>query len=179
MRTQAKMYATTAHKDQTRKLTNEPYISHPIRVAKILEENGASEELICAGYLHDVIEDTNMTIEQIEAVFGKRVRDLVLAHTEDKSLPWKDRKETTIEQIKRGSRDIKWLIVADKLDNLLDIEEAYKHMGEAIWEQFNAGKSEQYWYFSSIAQYMFDELEEKDIPPFFYTYERLVKNVFK
>src|SRR5699024_366724 len=99
----AKMFATMAHKNQRRKLTNEPYISHPIRVAKQLEKFQGPEELICAGYLHDVVEDTSIQLTDIEKHFGARVAKLVSAHTEDKSKSWKERKKQTIETVKTGS----------------------------------------------------------------------------
>lgn len=178
MKIKAKMFATMAHKNQLRKLSKKPYISHPIRVAKYLEDNGAPEELICAGYLHDVVEDSTFTLDQVEHYFGKRVSHIVAAHTEDKTKSWKERKTETIKQVKEGSKDIKWLIVADKLDNLKDIQEQSNELKTSIWDHFNAGKDDQAWYFTSIAQYMYDNLKEEDIPPFFHTYEQVVKDVF-
>src|SRR5699024_12152702 len=81
----AKLFAEKAHDGQLRKNGNVPYITHPIRVAEKLKLVGASEELICAGYLHDTVEDTSVEIVDIQKTFGTRVADLVAAHTEDKS----------------------------------------------------------------------------------------------
>lgn len=178
MKIKAKMFATMAHKNQRRKLTDESYISHPIRVAKLLEKHSVHEELVCAGYLHDVVEDTCFTIEDIEEHFGKRIAGLIAAHTEDKSKSWRERKQATIETMKMCEKDVKWLIVADKLDNLLDVQETYEKLGEEMWDYFNAGKAEQQWYNESIAAYMYDGLADDDIPDFFKLYEETIKHVF-
>lgn len=178
MKMKAKMFATMAHKNQRRKLTNEPYISHPIRVAKQLEKCQLPEELICAGYLHDVVEDTPINMEDIEQHFGKRVANIVAAHTEDKSKSWKERKQETIEAVKAGSKEVKYLIVADKLDNLLDVQALQSSMGDDVWKEFRANKEEQQWYNEAIVEHMYEGLEEKDIPAFFHTYEHVVQEVF-
>src|SRR5690625_4817194 len=80
MKQQAKSFAEKAHKGQRRKNANIPYITHPIRVAERLESIHASDELICAAYLHDVVEDTPFEIEDIEQPFGPRVATSLL-HT--------------------------------------------------------------------------------------------------
>ena len=129
----AKEFATMAHRGQRRKTSNLPYITHPIRVAKILEEAGCSDEVICAGYLHDVVEDTCYTIKDIEAHFGEQIASIVQAHTEDKSLTWQERKQHTISLVKSANKEIKQLIVADKLDNLLSIEEDLNTYGDVVW----------------------------------------------
>lgn len=92
-RDNAKAFASKAHQGQARKNSNEPYITHPVRVAERLEKEGCSDDLISAGYLHDVVEDTNVSIEDIERQFGKEIADLVASHTEDKSKSWWDRKK--------------------------------------------------------------------------------------
>ncbi|MDY0395286.1 HD domain-containing protein [Virgibacillus halophilus] len=74
MKEKAKAFAIKAHEGQQRKTSNEPYITHPIRVAERLEKNHFSEALISAGYLHDVVEDTPYEMEDIERNFGKRVK---------------------------------------------------------------------------------------------------------
>lgn len=178
MKMKARMFATMAHKNQRRKLTNDPYISHPIRVAKQLERHSVHEELVCAGYLHDVVEDTSYTIEDIEEHFGERVAKLVAAHTEDKTKSWQERKQATIDMMKTCEKDMKMLIVADKLDNLLDLQENYEHVGESIWDSFNAGKAQQQWYNESIAEHMYEGFTDEEIPEFFKLYEETIKEVF-
>ncbi|MCP3029401.1 HD domain-containing protein [Halobacillus sp. A5] len=175
----AQKFAEVAHKGQKRKSSDEDYINHPIRVARILKDAGGSESLICACLLHDVVEDTAYELEDIEREFGGEVRNIVAAHTEDKSKPWDERKAHTIEVVKTGSLDVKSLIVADKLDNLLSIEESYHQIGNAVWNYFNSGCKKQKWYYQSVAAHMHSGIIEKDTPSFFTSYAQAVERFFK
>lgn len=178
MKQQAKTFAEHAHKGQRRKNANIPYITHPIRVAERLESIHASDELICAAYLHDVVEDTPFEIEDIEQQFGPRVAHLVAAHTEDKSKSWQERKQHTIDIMKDAEKEVKYLIVADRLDNLLDLEKDLQQLGEQAWDIFNAPYEKQKWYNESIAKNMYVGLAEQDIPPFFEDFEQAIQRVF-
>lgn len=178
MKQQAKEFAENAHKGQRRKNTNVPYITHPIRVAKRLESIQASDELICAAYLHDVVEDTPVEIEDIEHQFGPRIAYLVAAHTEDKSKSWQERKQHTIDTIKHAEKEVKYLIVADRLDNLLDLEKDLQKMGKHVWENFNAPYDKQKWYNESIAKNMYVGLNKEDVPPFFSDFEQAIRRIF-
>lgn len=175
---EAKNYAEKAHQGQMRKNSDLAYITHPIRVAERLKSEGLSDEVICAGYLHDVVEDTPCEIEDIEAVFGSRVAALVSAHTEDKSKSWQERKQHTIDTIQDAEKDVKYLIVADKLDNLLGLEQDLISQGEAVWNHFNAGRQKQRWYNQAIATNMYVGLDSANIPDFFLEYEEAIKRVF-
>ncbi|MDB2315472.1 HD domain-containing protein [bacterium] len=73
----AKLFATKAHEGQVRKYTGEPYIIHPIEVSEIVERYNGSKEMIAAALLHDVVEDTDVTIEEIRNEFGNSVAMLV------------------------------------------------------------------------------------------------------
>ncbi|WP_197046662.1 HD domain-containing protein [Oceanobacillus salinisoli] len=174
----AKKFAAKAHEGQTRKNSDDPYITHPIRVAERLQAEGFSEKLICAGFLHDVVEDTPFDLEDIKREFGSEVARLVAAHTEEKSRSWQERKQHTIDTIKDGDKEIKYLIVADKLDNLLGVEIDLKEQGDTIWKNFNAGFKKQKWYNESIAKYMYTGLKEDEIPNYFREFEEAVKRVF-
>ncbi|GGA84759.1 HD domain-containing protein [Ornithinibacillus halotolerans] len=178
MKEKAKEFATHAHKGQKRKNSDADYITHPIRVAQRLESEGFSDELVCAGYLHDVVEDTIYEIEDIEKHFGKKVAQLVAAHTEDKSKSWKERKQHTIDVIKNGVKEVKYLIVADKLDNLLGLEKDLNTLGSVVWNNFNAGIADQKWYNESIVRYMRTGLSSEEIPNYFNEYEQAVSRVF-
>lgn len=178
MKQQAKNFATKAHKGQQRKNAQIPYITHPIRVAERLESIQASDELICAAYLHDVVEDTPYEIEDIEHQFGPRVADLVAAHTEDKSKSWQERKQHTIDIIKSAEIEVKYLIVADRLDNLLDLEKDLQQIGKHVWGNFNAPYEKQKWYNKMIAKNMYVGLEKEDIPEFFNEFEQTILRVF-
>ncbi|TGB02005.1 HD domain-containing protein [Halobacillus salinus] len=172
----AKQYATEAHRGQKRKGSDEDYVRHPIRVAKTLQEAGFNEATVCAGYLHDVVEDTDITLDDIEQEFGKEVAVIVAAHTEDKEKSWQERKQHTITVVKESSLDIKALIVADKLDNLQSISEGLSTQGDELWRLFNAGYEHQKWYYQSVAQAMGEGLKSE--PAFFRAYSRLVHLTF-
>ncbi|RKQ33186.1 HD domain-containing protein [Oceanobacillus halophilus] len=178
MKNKALMFATKAHEGQTRKNSDTPYITHPIRVAKRLEMESYSDELISAGYLHDVVEDTPYNIADIEKEFGTRVANIVAAHTEDKSKSWKERKQHTIDTLKSAEKEVRYLIIADKLDNLLGLEQDLNEQGDAIWENFNAGFEKQKWYHQAIVKNMYLGLEEDEIPCYFQEFEKAVNRVF-
>lgn len=82
----ARQMMIEAHSGQVRKITGEPYFSHPLNVARILRRAGFREEVVVAGLLHDAVEDTEMTDADIRATFGDEVADLVASHTENKTL---------------------------------------------------------------------------------------------
>ena len=178
MKQQARDFAENAHKGQYRKNAHIPYITHPIRVAARLESIDASDELICAAYLHDVVEDTPYEMEDIEKQFGARVAVLVAAHTEDKSKTWQERKQHTIDTIRDAEKEVKYLIVADRLDNLLDLEKDLQQIGEHIWGNFNAPYEKQLWYNESIAKHMYTGLAKEEIPTFFNEFEQAILRVF-
>ncbi len=175
----AKQFAEKAHEGQKRKNSNAAYIIHPIQVADTLKSAGCREEVICAGYLHDVVEDTKYELTDIEREFTKTVRDLVAAHTEDKSKPWQVRKQHTVDTVRTGSLEVKCLIVADKLDNLLSLEKDFERDGEALWQHFNAGYSLQKWYNESIAEHMTTGIPNDEIPAFFLLYQKAVERFFR
>ncbi|MFG6113814.1 HD domain-containing protein [Halobacillus sp. MO56] len=174
----AKLFAEKAHEGQQRKGTGKPYIVHPIQVAETLHQAGCSIEVVCAGYLHDVVEDTDYDISDIENEFGKEVSRLVASHTEDKSKTWKERKQHTIDTVKTGSKNVKYLIIADKLDNLLSTEQELEKHGDKVWNNFNAGYEKQKWYYESVANHMYDGFLKAETPDFFKKYEKAVARVF-
>ncbi|WP_239256185.1 HD domain-containing protein [Listeria ilorinensis] len=175
----AKAYAQTAHEGQKRKITGEIYFSHPLNVARILRQAGFSEDVVIAGLLHDVVEDTLVTANEIEQEFGSHVAALVLSHTEDKTLSWEERKAHTIETVRTGNLEEKALIVADKYDNLSSIRYAMSSEGSAVWQHFNRGYDLQEWYYTSVAKVMLYGLDPREIPAYFDAYERMVRTVFK
>lgn len=179
MKNRAKRFAEKAHEGQFRKTGNIPYITHPIRVAAILEQAGASEELVCAAFLHDVVEDTPIGFAEIEKEFGKRVTDLVKSHTEDKSKTWKERKQHTINTLKTAELEVKLLIIADRLDNLLSLEKDLKKVGPSIWDVFNAGYEDQKWYNEELLKYMDTGIKEHERPAFFDDFAEIVHRIFK
>lgn len=157
---EAIMFAVAAHDGMRRKKSETPYILHPMEAAVIVSTMTDDQNLIAAAALHDVVEDAGITIEEVEAKFGKRVRELVASETEDKraDLPpastWRIRKEESLNVLK-NTDDIAVLIVwiGDKLSNIRAIYRDFKVEGNAMWQRFNQNNvEEQAWYYRSIAK---------------------------
>lgn len=118
-------FAAIKHRDQRRKDSKEtPYINHPIGVAYILTSEGNVTDLdvVIAAILHDTVEDTDTSFDEIENEFGSKIRDIVAEVTDDKSLPKMERKRLQIEHALTASREAKLVKLADKLYNLRDLQ---------------------------------------------------------
>lgn len=147
----AKEFAIKAHEGQFRKLSGNPVILHPIMVGEILESFGFDEEIITAGYLHDTVEDTSITIEDIENNFGSRVAKLVSYATEpDQSLSWEERKQHTINVVKTNSIEDIAVILADKISNIECLVEELQLQGLSVFNVFKRGAESQLWYFEGV-----------------------------
>ena len=160
----AEAFAEAAHEGQMRKgPSNAPYITHPLAVADILKVHGATTEAILGGLLHDVVEDTDITLEEIADGFGKGVATLVDYVTEpDHDIrPWKQRKKDYLARIANAPYDAVLIASADKLHNLRDTLRDYKLHGNEIWSMFNSQKDVQFWYYKSLVEIF----EKRDIPP--------------
>jgi len=122
--TKATRFAADKHRGQTRKdADNTPYINHPVAVAHLLSDYAGIEDVhvIVAALLHDTVEDTDATVDEIEQEFGREVRDIVIEVTDDKSLPSAKRKQLQIEHAARLSQAARLVKLADKICNLQDI----------------------------------------------------------
>lgn len=143
--------AAKAHEKQYRKGSDIPYVTHPIAVGMILMKAGYSDELVAAGILHDTVEDTDLTLEDIEHLFGKSIAGIVKGCSEpDKSLTWEQRKEHTIEYLKTAPEKIRVVACADKLHNIQSIASDIEQFGDHIWEKFKRGKEQQEWYYTNV-----------------------------
>jgi len=117
-------FAAQKHRNQRRKdQAASPYINHPIDVANILwNEAGVTNELvITAAILHDTVEDTQTTFEELEYYFGEKIRDIVAEVTDDKLLPKDKRKQLQIDHSSQLSQNAKLVKLADKISNLRDV----------------------------------------------------------
>ena len=153
-------FAVKAHDGMRRKKSEAPYILHPMEAAVIVGTMTDDQNLIAAAVLHDVVEDADINIEEIEEKFGRRVRELVASETEDKraDLPpadtWRVRKEETLAVLK-NTRDVAVLMVwlGDKLANMRAIYRDWKVEGDAMWQKFNQKDvGEQAWYYRTIVR---------------------------
>lgn len=143
-------FAAVKHKDQKRKGSQTPYIVHPVEVMLFLTECGCSFECVAAGVLHDTLEDTETTREELVAEFGVHIADLVAAESEDKSKSWQERKQATIDGLKTASEETKMICLADKLSNLQSMVYDYATVGEKLWTFFHADRERSAWYYRGI-----------------------------
>jgi (p)ppGpp synthase/HD superfamily hydrolase len=144
-------FADEAHSGQFRKGSRVPYLIHPLSVARILLDHGCSDELAVAGLLHDTVEDTEVTVEEIRTVFGPAVARLVEFATEpDHVWTWERRKEHTLEILSSGDPQGLLLSIADKLDNIRSIRQDLELFGEGAWDRFKRPRAKQRWYYESL-----------------------------
>lgn len=173
---QALALASHLHRDQLRKGSGLPYLSHLLSVAALVIESGGDEDEAIAGLLHDALEDCadQISADGLEKSFGPRVRRLVEACTDTppgfsggKKPPWRDRKLGYMARL--GSGEIPWRVsLADKLHNARSILRDHRAVGDEVWERFSASKEETLWYYRSLTEayrsagadgYMLEELE--------------------
>lgn len=139
-----------AHEHQHRKLDNDKYAAHPIEVGILLAKYGFSDEVICAGILHDTVEDTSVTLQMLRDQFGDTIANYVSYCSEsDKSLPWKERKLAYLKQIQNAPKEVLYIICTDKLTNIKSIYRNIDQMGSSLWDVFNAGYDQQKWYYQA------------------------------
>lgn len=168
-------YATKKHEGQVRKVDGAPYIVHPYRVAMLLKEEGYEDDIVIAGLLHDVVEDTDGTIGEISNLFGHHIAQLVSFATEpDKTKPWEDRKKHTIHQLKEAPLEARLVVCADKIDNLRAIIENEQALGDGIWEHFNSSKQAQQWYYQEVYKSLKTNLSSTSTPALFTQLEQLI-----
>lgn len=177
---EAVAFAFHAHRGQTRKDGSE-YILHPLEVATIVGTMSVDSELLAAAVLHDTVEDTYVTPEDILREFGERVADLVLHETENKRPEidpvdsWKIRKEESLAVLKNGSIDCKMLWLGDKLSNIRALSRGYDELGDAVFDRFHEKSPKEHkWYYETILNYL-KELSDYSA---YKEYEELVKKVF-
>lgn len=115
------------------------YIHHPVAVAELLAEHGYGEETVAAALLHDVVEDSKTTADEIAARFGEPVARLVEALTDDESIvPYERRKTEHRRRVADAGGDAPAIYAADKLSNVRVLRRAYANEGEAAGEEFKA-----------------------------------------
>jgi guanosine-3',5'-bis(diphosphate) 3'-pyrophosphohydrolase len=120
-------FAAYKHRDQRRKdVGASPYINHPIALANVLcNEGGVTDsKVLCAALLHDTVEDTQTTPEELEVMFGAAIRSIVREVTDDKRLEKEERKRLQVEHAAHASKEAKLVKLADKISNLRDIIES-------------------------------------------------------
>ena len=152
---QALMFAAQLHREQRRKGSSIPYVSHLLAVASLVIEHGGDEDEAIAALLHDAIEDQGgaKTREEIHRRFGGRVTAIVEGCTDSEIIPkppWEERKRVYIARLRKAAAPVRLVIAADKLHNTRSILIDYRNLGEEIWQRFVTGKEGTLWYYQSV-----------------------------
>jgi len=173
-------YAVQKHRGQYRKGTALPYAFHPMNVARLLIECECPMETILAGLLHDTVEDTDATLQEVESLFGARVAWLVEQTSEpDKGDTSENRKQHTLNHLRHiEDEEVLLITCADKLDNALSIFTDYSRLGDALWERFNRGYEQQRWYYRQLAAIFTERLTAEPGSALARRFAELVEAIF-
>ncbi len=162
--------AAEKHLRQKRKSTGNPFVVHPFSVGFILSEFTNDEDIIAAGFLHDVLEDAKgYTFLDMKKDFGLRVAEIVKENSEDKypggvknkKATWETRKKKKLRRLKNASREALMVNAADKIHNLRSIIRNYGKQGEKLWKKFNAPPEKKYWYYKEAVEIITKRLDGK------------------
>ncbi len=169
--------ATREHRHQKRKSNGIPYIVHPFSVAWLLAEQTKDEDIICAGLLHDVLEDTaDYGVDDMLRDFDEKVTQIVKDVTEDKSLSWRERKEKYIKNFETSSQESLLVAVADKIHNLTAIRDQILETGENPFGVEFKSFDESKWFYESVYDVMERRLENKI---FLNEFKEIMEKVFE
>ena len=179
---EAVAFALAAHRGMKRKYKDLPFIIHPFESVSIVSTMTTDIEVLAATVLHDAVEDANVTLEDIENKFGKKVARLVSYSSEDKrkELPanstWVIRKQETLNLLHEITDiEVKMICLADKISNLRSCVEMKKTLGNDMWKVFNQHDSKMHkWYHEGVA----DSLKELQDTDAYQEYISLIKKIF-
>jgi (p)ppGpp synthase/HD superfamily hydrolase len=149
-------FAARKHHGQFRKESEPlPYITHPFSTALLVAETGADDETVIAALLHDTLEDTDTTEEEITGAFGRRVANIVIEVTEPADevghvLEWKERKKMYLAQIELGSEEALIVAMADKIDNIESRLEGFKHEGLQFSRKWSQSEDSYLWFYGAV-----------------------------
>ena len=157
------------------------YILHPLEGAAIVGTMTNDLEILSAAVLHDTVEDTPVTAQDILDNFGERIAELVAHETEKKrpeqkaSDTWKIRKEESLAVLKDAGIESRMLWLGDKLSNVRSLSRDFDKIGVEVFDRFNEkDPKEQYWYHSTVLEYT----KELNCEPAYIEYEKLVHHIF-
>jgi len=155
--TDAFSFAFDAHREQTKKGSAVPYISHLLEVSGLVLTYGGNEDEAIAALLHDTVEDHPdlVSFQSIGKRFGSKVAQIVESCSDSTTIPkppWKPRKERYIEHLRGANESVLMVAAADKLSNVRAVIKDYRQIGDGVWKRFNAGKSDQLWYYRTVTE---------------------------
>lgn len=152
------VFAVHAHHNTERRGKGFPYIVHPMEAVEIVASITPDQELLAAAALHDTIEDTEVTVEDIRREFGDRVAELVHAESDQftdgisEEDSWHDRKQAAIDRLAAASREAKIVAMGDKLSNMRAIWRDYQVQGDELWKIFHVkDKASHEWHYRGLA----------------------------
>ena len=156
-------YASRIHREQKRKGTDIPYVSHLLAVASLALEHGADEDQAIAALLHDAAEDQggDARLADIRVRFGERVASIVADCTDSWAEPkpdWRPRKEAYLAALPNKAPDSLLVSLADKTHNARAIVADLRVHGDALWSRFTGGREGSIWYYESLADAFCDAL---------------------
>ncbi len=175
------VFAVRAHAGTERRGKGFPYIVHPMEAVEIVATMTPDQELLAAAALHDTVEDTDVTIEQIRSEFGERVASFVAAESDephqrpDSVENWRARKQAAIDRLAHASRDAKIVALGDKLSNMRAIARDYAEQSDRLWDLFHAKDPKDHeWHYRGLA----DALSELRDTFAYKEFEYLIHQVF-
>jgi len=175
------MFAVRAHAGTERRGKGFPYIVHPMEAVEIVATMTPDQELLAAAALHDTVEDTDVTVDQIRAEFGDRIASLVASESDtfeqgvSEEDSWHARKQAAIDRLSSASHDAKIVALGDKLSNMRAIARDYAMQGDKLWNLFHAKDPKDHeWHYRGLASAL-HELQDT----FAYKeFEQLINQVF-
>ena len=175
------VFAVRAHAGTERRGKGYPYIVHPMEAVEIVATMTSDQELLAAAALHDTVEDTDVTVEQIRAEFGDRVAALVASESDtfeegvSEEDSWHARKQAAIDRLAKASHDAKIVALGDKLSNMRAIARDYSIKGDELWNLFHAkDRRDHEWHYRGLA----DSLRELEGTFAYKEFENLINQVF-
>ena len=175
------VFAVKANAGTERRGKGFPYIVHPMEAMEIVATMTPDQELLAAAALHDTVEDTAVTIDQIRAEFGDRVASLVEAESDvmvegvSEEDSWHARKQAAMDRLARAPHDAKMVALGDKLSNMRAIARDYAMQGDKLWALFHASDPKDHeWHYRGLA----DSLRELSGTFAFQEFESLIDQVF-
>ena len=175
------VFAVKAHASTERRGKGFPYIVHPMEAMEIVATMTSDQELLAAAALHDTVEDTDVTVEQIRAEFGDRVAALVASESDtfeegvSEEDSWHARKQAAIDRLAKASHDAKIVALGDKLSNMRAIARDYSVKGDELWNLFHAkDRRDHEWHYRGLA----DSLRELEGTFAYKEFESLINQVF-
>lgn len=176
------IFAVQAHHNTERRGKGFPYIVHPMEAVEIVATITPDQELLAAAALHDTIEDTDVTVEQLRAEFGERIANLVHAESDrftegvSEEDSWHDRKQAAIDRLAAAPHDAKIVAMGDKLSNMRAIWRDYQVKGDELWNIFHCSdKAAHEWHYRGLAA----SLSELSDTFAYQEFVRLIDEVFK